>query len=171
MKRFFSILATVAVATMTLVGCDKDNDKDAVKWEENGNTLTAVWTGTNDYNKTYDCVFTALFENDTCTSATAVFTFKTTDDAKQQYDAIAADDPEKLQYYTHADNLLTLDMTLTYRGLTKEEVKVFINNAVDDLDDDLNRLDNEDNDDNDNDNDDNDDDDNVPDIEEPDLDL
>ena len=36
MKRFFSILATVAVATMTLVGCDKDNDKDAVKWEENG---------------------------------------------------------------------------------------------------------------------------------------
>lgn len=130
-------ILTISVIIFAFVGCQKDNDdktgnnqhpKSDLSVVEEGNTMIATWTQITDDGVIVKNHLTVVFGEDAlCTSATLIGTFPSETMAQYTYNQICEEGTFDISLFQIDGKSITFDMTDSFRGRTKQEVRSGIN--------------------------------------------
>lgn len=126
-------ILAISVIMFAFVGCKKDNDNKTEKNQvsksnlivvEEGNTMIATWTQITDDGDTVKNHLTVVFGDDTlCVSATLIGTFLSEAIAQQTYNQIREEGTFDISLFQIDGKSITFDMSYSFRGRTKQEVR------------------------------------------------
>lgn len=130
MKKWFlmSVALVCALFTFTACGDDDDNTKPGV--QDNGNQLVATYAKDG---KTF--TMEANFQNDVCVSCYAKVTYPSAEEAKRDYQEGIEEIPMDITKddYTLEGNVITVNMSKLFSGMSKNQVKEFFDMIIEEL--------------------------------------
>lgn len=130
MKKWFlmSVALVCALFTFTACGDDDDNTKPGV--QDNGNQLVATYAKDG---KTF--TMEANFQNDVCVSCYAKVTYPSAEEAKRDYQEGIEEIPMDIRKddYTLEGNVITVNMSKLFSGMSKDQVKEFFDMIIEEL--------------------------------------
>lgn len=126
-------ILAISVIMFAFVGCQKGNDdktennqtpRSDLNVVEEGNTMVATWTQLTDDGVIVKNHLTVVFGDDTlCVSAILIGTFPSETMAQDRYNQIREEGTFDISLFQIDGKSITFDMTESFRGRTKQEVR------------------------------------------------